>query len=454
MKSMKLPILVAVLIILPVIALVAARALVIRVPVGMVGVRTNVWTTGLVEEDFMPGWHRDLGPMHQWALFDSTVQTLEMSEKKYHSTRGREALILKTADGYDVILDVTVKYRIKDKEAHKMYQQKGPGDAYKRTFEENALEACRAIFGKMKTEDFYNPEEKAAKTGDALTMLQGEGAAISVEVLEILIRDVRFDPGYERKIKDKKLADQEALLNKSKALAAEQKGITKKIEAGTEAMIQEIQAQKKAALVQMQAELTKVIAKINGEAHVYETETKSGGITVFGEPRHKGLENVTIVRFSGSNSPGEAAITAVDGKLAYRAPDSATAGAAVSIAKGETKALYDGEDPMKYVDVTCEADAELEGSITVELRGKVGGDLYKAQRLAEGQLELKKAEAEGERLRNEAMAGAGGRIMAALEAAKHLELGDITVSTQQTDFLDIDAMIRKLGVSEEDAGKP
>jgi hypothetical protein len=56
------------------------------------------------------------------------------------------------------------------------------------------------------------------------------------------------------------------------------------------------------------------------------------------------------------------------------------------------------------------------------------------------------AEAEGEKLRNAAMIGVGGSTIVALEAAKNLNLSDVTISTVDTDLLDIDSMATKLGV--------
>lgn len=352
--------LVVIVIVLIVGAAVVARMCLVRVPLGEVGVRTNVWglEKGLIDEDFGPGWHRNFGPMHHWEFFDSTVQTLEMAQVSFQfDDIAGDSLMLKSADGNNVDVDVTVKYRIQEGNAHVLLAKKGPGDAYKSTFKQNALDACRTIFGRMLTEDFYNPARKVESAAEAKTLLQGSVKALGVEVIEILIRDVRFDPGYERKIKDKKLADQETLLNQSKTKAAEQKGITQTIEADTDAKIREIEADKKRKLVEMEAALAMAVATINAEAVQY------------------------------------------------------------------------------------------------EMQHKAEADLHAAKKRAEGQLLVKQAEALGERLRNEAMSGTGAEILVALEAAKNLRLGDVTVSTQRTDFLDIDTMVEKLGVPTE-ARKP
>ena len=85
-----------------------------------------------------------------------------------------------------------------------------------------------------------------------------------------------------------------------------------------------------------------------------------------------------------------------------------------------------------------------------ESEKKSEADLYAAKKRADGDLLLKKSEAEGERLRNEAMLGMGGKIIAALEAVKNIEIGEMTVSTLDTDVLDIDKLLSKLGLDEED----
>lgn len=61
---------------------------------------------------------------------------------------------------------------------------------------------------------------------------------------------------------------------------------------------------------------------------------------------------------------------------------------------------------------------------------------------------MKVAEARGEKLRNEALAGTGGSVIVALEAVRNLKLGEATISTMKTDLLDINGMVEKLGLEE------
>ncbi len=337
--------------------LASVRLCVIRIRPGEVGVRTDVFTGGLAKKDFGPGWHRDFGPLHQWVIFDSTVQTLELSQQSFRpDDPPGDQLAITTNDGNKVSVDVTVKYRIKEGGAHVLYQKKGASkESYRRTFQESAIDACRRSFGKLLTEDFYSPEKKMASCEEAKGILQGQVDSLALEVIDVLMRRVEFDERYERKIKDKKLADQDKLLSQSLTKAAEKRGETMEIEATTEAKTQEIEAQKKGKIVEMDAELEKELAEIKAEAVKYEA--------------------------------------------------------------------------------TAKAEA----------------DLFAAEQRAKGQLLIKQAEAEGERLRNEAMSGPGAEVLIALEAAKNLKLGDTVVSTQLVDFLDIEAITRKLGLPTEKA---
>ena len=84
-------------------------------------------------------------------------------------------------------------------------------------------------------EQFYAPAVRRSKTNEAKQLLRTELAESNIELIEILIRDIAFDPSYERKILDKKLADQDVELNKSRALAEEKKGETNRIAAETDA---------------------------------------------------------------------------------------------------------------------------------------------------------------------------------------------------------------------------
>ncbi len=338
---------------------IAFKSLTIYVPIGMVGVRTQEYAIfgekGVAQLDYKPGWHWDRGPIDTWILFDSTVQTLEMTrETRQGSIQGRDDVQVQSADGYAVSVDVTVKYRIMLGQAHKVFKDTGSGVKYKTIVRNGSQEACMSLFGKMKTEDFYNPEKRRENTAEAKERLKTSLSNNFVEVIDVLIRNVQFDPEYENKIRTKKLADQEVELNISMARAARKKGKTEVIEAGTRKIVEIIKREKEAELIRMEAETDRKVSRIKANYEKYSTKKK--------------------------------------------------------------------------------ADA----------------DWIAAQNDAKGILLVKKAEAEGERLRNQAMQGVGGSTIVALEAARNLNLADILISTVDIDLLNLEEMATRLGVPKKD----
>jgi regulator of protease activity HflC (stomatin/prohibitin superfamily) len=336
--------------------------LTVDIPVGMVGVRTQelgfLGKRGVVEEDFGPGWHRSLGFIDSWVQYDATVQTLEMTrDPEQGSRRGKDDVEVTSGDGYRVSVDVTVKYRITPGEAHLLRKDIGPGLRYREIVRNQARKACLDMLGEMTTEQFYDPTERLARTKEIQALLTKNLVDDHIEVVAVLLRDVEFDPDYEEKIRNKKLADQEVEVNKSMTKAEEMAGLTQVIEAETARLVRKIDEDQKAEIVRLQADADLKIATLKAEADRYAAEKQ--------------------------------------------------------------------------------ADA----------------DLLQAQREAEGDRLMKLAEAEGEKLRNQALMGVGGRVISALEAARNLQIGTVTVSTTDTDLMDLDAMASKLGVPDETPAK-
>jgi len=259
----------------------------IKLEPGQVGVRTQQYAVlgkkGVQEKDFGPGWHRNLPMLDDWNVFDSTVQTTEFTtdaERAENRARysffrlssstipptGPERIELKLKDGYTIKLDVTVKYRPKAGEVYLLYKDVNTEERYKGIVRDQVQNALRNVFGTMRTEEFYQPDVRREKTKLVESQLFGELDRNHIELIAVLVRDISFDASYERKILDKKLADQDVELNKSRALAEEKRGETNKIAAETEAMVRVIEEKKRAEQVGLKAETQKQIATISAGA--------------------------------------------------------------------------------------------------------------------------------------------------------------------------------------------
>lgn len=365
MKSLKAAVLSALLACM--LAFVAVRACVVKVSPTQVGVRVINYDfpgmkKGVEPKDYEPGWGWDVGPLHRWILFDRTVQTLEMAEpdKIEQGKQAHQPVKPRTAEGYELDVDVTIKYQIKPGEAHLLFQNVGAD--FRAGQEKFALLAeglVRDVFGNLSTADFYNPAVKRQKAEDAKRQLQAaaDEGGFHLLVLQLLIRNVTFPPNYEKLIVQKKVADQDVLVNRAREAArtAEQEAET--IEAKAKAQVGVIEQEREAEKARRLAGMQKQIAEIDATAEAYAT--------------------------------------------------------------------------------TARADA----------------DLVAARRQADGVRLQKEAEAAGVQLKNQAMGGAGGRVLVALEAAKRIQIESAEVSTAQVDFLNIDAVLEKLGLPRGEGAK-
>lgn len=332
---------------------IGVRFMIIRVEIDQIGVKTAVWglSRGVVQQDYKPGWHRYIRQIETWDLYDGTVQTMNFTREARTPDGKIESreLPIRTADDYNVTVDIIIKYQIKRGKAHKIREKIGPGDRYKGFVESDVREVARNILGKMTEKDLYDPDQKRRRAAEAKQLLSIVLESRHVNVIDFLILDMRFDPQLERKIKNVKLAELDQMLNISKERAVNQRGITQTIDATTEALAEKIQSDKDGKIVSLNAEMITKVTEILADSNKFLIEKKAEG------------------------------------------------------------------------------------------------DLYKEERRAAGELLVARAKAEGERLRRKAMAGAGGDLIVALEAARNINLDDVVVSTQDIDLLDIEKMVDKLG---------
>lgn len=279
--------------------------------VGQVGVRIQQYNIlgkkGIVESDFGPGWHRDLGPIDNWVIYDGTVHTLEMTKEPRQGSRsGQDDVKVQSIDGNTLSLDVTVKYRITPGKAHKLPDDTGSGTQYKTLVRTRAEGLCMEYFGQMRTEDFYDPAAKRGASGMIKDELTISLAKNFIEVIDVLIRDVEFDGRYEKEIRRKKLADQEVELNKSMGAAESMRGKTQVIEAETIKLVNIITKEKDAQLISMEAETNLEIKKIEADADKYVTELQADADLIVAEKEADGERQVKTAEAEGERLRNEA----------------------------------------------------------------------------------------------------------------------------------------------------
>jgi len=245
-----------------------------------VGVQVNNLTGNLkvIPES---GTHIYNGFLHSFYLLDTTVQRLEMTADPNRSERDApDDMRIKTVDGSDVFLDLTINYQIRRDRIAEVVQTSGLGDAYKvKWVRDYARSVSRTVFGEMTTEQFYDASvrnEKALKTELEMNELL---KPFGIEVTRVIAEKFRFHPEYEQKIRAKKLADQEVEEQISKANAARQNQIFRTVEADKkkDVFIATVKGEMEQLIVQANAEANKSVKA----AEAYAIETERGGDASF-----------------------------------------------------------------------------------------------------------------------------------------------------------------------------
>lgn len=170
------------------------------------------------------------GILTSFYVMDKTEQRIEMTAAADRGERkGKDDLRIKTTDGNDVFLDLTINYSIMSENTEdlvKVIKSSGVGDLYKtKWIRDYARSICRTIYGELTTEQFYNASERNKKATEAQDEMNKRLNPHGIVVNKIIAEDFRFHDEYLKKVREKKLADQGVLEEISKANAAREEQI-------------------------------------------------------------------------------------------------------------------------------------------------------------------------------------------------------------------------------------
>jgi regulator of protease activity HflC (stomatin/prohibitin superfamily) len=184
---------------------------------------------GVQEDLYPPGSTNFFAPfIRDWYVFDTKMQNLEMIADVKRGDRGeRDDLQLKTTDGNDISMDVTVAWTIDPKQAPKLLQNVGPStaDVKEKLVRPVARTLVRDVLNELDSESVYNSDKRFEKAEKAKTVLTEALAPYGVLVSQVILHEHRFNREYEKVIHDRKLAEQRAQQLKSESEAAAQEAI-------------------------------------------------------------------------------------------------------------------------------------------------------------------------------------------------------------------------------------
>lgn len=200
-------------------------------------------------------------------------------------------LDLKTNDGQNISVDLTIIYALKANEVPLLHQQVGPNYEDQILLPQIRSEARLAIGG-YSAEEIYQGkvrDEIQSRIKEKLSKALSQYPAIQIH--DTLIRHFGFSPDFERAIEQKKLAAQQVEINKNRALAqeeeakrqeAESKGLKLKAVQEAEGRAQSVKIEADARQYQLEAEAKGNLAiyKADAEGKKLQAEALGGGQNV------------------------------------------------------------------------------------------------------------------------------------------------------------------------------
>ncbi len=185
-------------------------------------------------------------------------------------------LTLKTNDGQNVNVDLTIIYSLNAKDVPELHQQIGTGYEDQIILPQIRSEARIAI-GNYTAEELYTGKVRDVvqqQIKDRLVRVLAKYPAINIQ--DALIRHFNFSPAFEQAIEQKKLAAQQVEINKNQALAQEEKA--KQVEAqargGKLQAVQEAEGRAESAKIEADAQRYKLEQEASGNLAIYKADAE------------------------------------------------------------------------------------------------------------------------------------------------------------------------------------
>lgn len=243
---------------------------------------TLVGSRGVQPETYAPGATYFFFPPFStdWNTFETKLQNLRMQAKAEDAKGSTGDIEFKTVDGNDIAVDVTVAWRIDPALAPHLVQKvaRSTEGVETRLVRPATRALVRDALNVLRSEDFYTADKRFAAAENARKLLDEALKPEGVIVEQVILQEHRFNPEYEKVIREKKLAEQMAEKLKSEAQAAAEEA-KRNLESAKGTVSQKI-AQANGELEQAKLTADAELVRANNEATAIlkEAEAKSKGI--------------------------------------------------------------------------------------------------------------------------------------------------------------------------------
>ncbi len=218
-------------------------------------------------------------------------------------------LELKTNDGQNIRVDLTILYALKSKDVPVLHQSIGPNYEDQILLPQIRSEARIAI-GSYTAEEIYSGKVRDVIQKEIATRLQNSVAKFpAIMIQDALIRHFAFSTEFEHAIEQKKLAAQQVEINKNRALAQEEESKRQEAEARGSKLkaVQDAEGRAQSVKIEAEAERYKLEQQAAGKLANYKADAEGKKLQA---EALGGGQNVVALKFA-ENIPDKFRVFAV-----------------------------------------------------------------------------------------------------------------------------------------------
>jgi len=255
-----------------------------------VGVKTTYLTflgeKGVNKKVYKTGYQLYIPPFNKFTILEKTEHKLEMTRKLGEGSKAeRDDIKLKTNDGNDIWVDVTISWEINEDNAYKAVEQLGDNTEQIESLLVRPVTraSIRYFLGKLSSEEFYVAKKRENAAIKAKNEINEQFSKLGVYITGVLINDYYFSDTYQKAIEERKLFDQKAEEYTSLAKASKEDAKRKVFDA---------KSISNSIIEKAKGELAE--AKLKGDAIVFAATKNAEAILAMKKAEAEGLKQLNI----------------------------------------------------------------------------------------------------------------------------------------------------------------
>ncbi|MCW8129469.1 MAG: hypothetical protein KIS92_03715 [Planctomycetota bacterium] len=231
-----------------------------QIAANQVGVRTKLTSEGVEKVDYGPGFILAVPGFHIVRKWDPTWFNL------------KDTLQVRGSDQYTTTVDISVMWRISPGRCNEVAMNFRDEEHIEQLVKNTLNKYANEILAQMKTEDFYNTSVRNKKSDEAQKAMDEQLQPVGVEVRHLLLRNIVYDPKFEKQLLQKQLAGQRKSLETAKGQMAAAQTQTELIKRNAEAEVKRIEESRRQEIENLTADADRKIGQIIQDAKLQSTE--------------------------------------------------------------------------------------------------------------------------------------------------------------------------------------